>query len=116
MDVGQVKSQYSLVAGNKGDIKPPEPPKGTATEPLVRDYSIEEMQDLARAANASMPNSSIRFKIDEQGEPPIIVIIDPETDEIVRQIPPEEIQNIRDMVESLQNGESYITNFIDRYA
>ena len=116
MDINQIKQPFSQVhLPVKGEPIPPEPPKQTPTEPFMREYSVEELLDLSKAANATIPNDRVRFRVDEQGQPPIIVIVDPDTDEIIKEIPPEEIQKVKKMLDALANGENPVTNFINEY-
>jgi uncharacterized FlaG/YvyC family protein len=99
----------------EGGVRPSDPPRNTSTEPLMREYSVNELREMAKAANAAQNGSRVRFKVRED-QPPLIVIVDPETNEVIKQIPPEEIQNVKLMIESVEKGENYIINFIDRYA
>ena len=115
MDINQIKPSLGSVASPvKSANTPQEAPKQTATD-NIRSYSESELKDVAKTANETVGNGRIRFEV-EQGEPPVIVIVDPETDEVIRQIPPEELQRVSEMINAIANGENPITNFIDRYA
>lgn len=115
MDINQIKpSQGSVASSVKRADTPQEAPKQTATD-NVHKYSESELQDVAKTANETVGNGRIRFEV-EPGEPPVIVIVDPETDEIIKQIPPEELQRVSEMINAIANGENPLINFIDRYA
>lgn len=57
---------------------------------------------------ASAYNNQISFEIAEQGDPPVVVIKDKESGEVIRQIPAEEMVNLnrkmRDLVGMMFNG------------
>jgi len=90
--VNQVKSGGKL----KTEIdKEPDSGKENASAPRA------DLEKLISSANkiASSNNKEISFRLDEQGEPPIIVISNKETGKVIRQIPSEEMLRLSDNME-----------------
>jgi flagellar protein FlaG len=46
--------------------------------------------------------ATVRFEIHEDSGDPVILVVDHETDELIRQIPPEEIIRIGESIEQLR--------------
>lgn len=118
MNINSANTTEQMLAQTRierpGEARPSSPPVNSPNEPVLMEYNVNELQEMAKAANAIESNSRIRFEIKEDS-PPIMVIVDPETNEVIKQIPPEEIQKVRELIRSALAGEDYITNFIDRY-
>ena len=61
--------------------------------------AVQRVQDYVQTIERDL-----QFSIDEDSGRTIIKVIDPETDEVVRQIPPEELLNILQSLESGNGG------------
>jgi flagellar protein FlaG len=59
--------------------------------PMAREQLEQTVADLNEAAQAH--RRSLRFSVDEDSGHTVIRVVDPETDEVVRQIPSEEVLN-----------------------
>ncbi len=59
------------------------------------------MEQLVQEANqiANSNNKEINFEFDNEGDPPVIVVSDKETGEVIRQIPSEEMVRLNDKME-----------------
>ena len=77
--------------GSKKD----EQEKETSVAPAV------DMDKLVEKANqiANNSNKEITFKLDNEGDPPVIIVSDKETGSIIRQIPSEEMVRLNDKME-----------------
>ena len=94
--------QVGRVAGISGRGQAPsqagreqivEAAKGAAPSPPVAREQLERtVADLNQAAQTH--RRSLRFSVDEESGHTVIRVVDPETDEVVRQIPPEEVLNV----------------------
>ena len=60
-----------------------------------------DVEELIASANkiASAFKNVINFRIDEEGEPPVIIVTDKETGKVIRQIPQEEMIRLSDKME-----------------
>ena len=61
--------------------------------------AVQRVQDYVQTIDRDL-----QFSIDEDSGRTIIKVIDPETDEVVRQIPPEELLNVLNSLESGSGG------------
>ena len=93
---------------------PPIPPVEAPTAPAFSHLSIEDMQDLAKAVNALSTLNRVQYRVREE-YPPIVLIVNPETEEIIREIPTEELQKIHAMLQATINGENVVLTLIDEY-
>lgn len=80
-------------------------PKDEASSPA------ETMQDIMKQAQELQEMSQIKgwavnFRIDNDLDKTVITVVDSETQQMIRQIPSEELLNISRRVQSMQNGES----------
>ena len=71
----------------------------------------ETMQDILKQAQKLQEMSQIKgwavnFRIDNDLDKTVITVVDSETQQMIRQIPSEELLNISRRVQSMQNGES----------
>lgn len=65
---------------------------GPVQQPMARAQLERTVADLNEAAQSH--RRSLRFSVDEDSGRTVIRVVDPETDEVVRQIPPEEVLNV----------------------
>lgn len=80
---------------------------GVATDGDERsiDALREQIEGLVDAVNEklqSMPETSIQFLIDNDSGDVIVQIVDVKTDEVIRQIPPEEVLQISERLDELK--------------
>lgn len=63
-----------------------------------------ELQDSVNRVNEAVKvfNSSVRFSIDEETQQRVVRVVDLETDEVIRQIPSEEVLAIAKVFDKLQ--------------
>jgi flagellar protein FlaG len=68
-------------------------------EPIVPvEVNLEQLvQEANQIANSN--NKEINFEFDKEGDPPVIVVSDKETGEVIRQIPSEEMVRLNDNME-----------------
>jgi flagellar protein FlaG len=68
-------------------------------QPIVPvEVNIEQLvQEANQIANSN--NKEINFEFDNEGDPPVIVVSDKETGEVIRQIPSEEMVRLNDKME-----------------
>lgn len=64
---------------------------------------FEEIKENLKKINDFIPVSSTNliFEFDELGEPPVVKVIDKSNDEVIREIPPQEIREVAKAFESL---------------
>jgi len=78
-------------------------------EPAARgvraeEFSPEQLREVASAFGEAVTliNRGVRFRIDDQSEQIITQVVDRDTDEVIRQIPPQELldisQRLRDFI------------------
>ncbi|KAA3617656.1 MAG: flagellar protein FlaG [Calditrichaeota bacterium] len=65
---------------------------------VVPDIDIEELVEQANQI-ADANNKEINFRMDNEGDPPVIIVSDKETGEVIRQIPSEEMIRLNDKME-----------------
>lgn len=80
-------------------------PKDEAKSPA------EMMQDIIKQAQelqemSQLKGWAVNFRIDNDLDKTVITVVDSETQQMIRQIPSEELLNISRRVQSMQNGES----------
>jgi flagellar protein FlaG len=75
----------------------PAPPAKPTREEL--DVAVESLN---RAPNVSAHN--LKFRVDDQTERVVVKVVDKETGETVREIPPEEVLAIAESIERYQRG------------
>lgn len=63
--------------------------------------SLEELQDKVTQLNEHMQtlNRNLQFRVDEQSGDTVVKVVDAETEELVRQIPSQELLDIRNAIE-----------------
>lgn len=66
--------------------------------PVVPNPGIDQLIERANQI-ASANNKEIKFRLDNDGNPPVIIISDKKTGEILRQIPSEEMLRLSDKME-----------------
>lgn len=80
-------------------------PKEDAKSPadVLEDIIIQaqELQEMSQ-----LKGWAVNFRIDNDLDKTIITVVDSETQQMIRQIPSEELLNISRRVQSMQNGES----------
>ncbi|MDE3271749.1 flagellar protein FlaG [Pseudoalteromonas sp. G4] len=64
---------------------------------------FDEIRENLKKINDFIPVSSTNliFEFDELGEPPVVKVIDKSNDEVIREIPPQEIRDVAKAFESL---------------
>jgi flagellar protein FlaG len=64
---------------------------------------FEEIKENLKKINDFIPVSSTNliFEFDELGEPPVVKVIDKSNDEVIREIPPQEIREVAKAFENL---------------
>ncbi len=90
---------------------PVEKKEGAPERPVVTEQAPEpqpapDARELERIASEvqirlKQLNTELRFEIEDRVEDLVVKIVDPETNEIIRQIPSEEMREIRDRVDEL---------------
>ncbi|HOJ13048.1 MAG TPA: flagellar protein FlaG [Deltaproteobacteria bacterium] len=86
------------VAVSKPRIPDSDSDSQAATKPLQKDdRSADEMKKDIEAINEQLAvlNQSLQFRIDEESKDVVIRIVDKDSGEVIKQIPPEEIMNLR---------------------
>jgi flagellar protein FlaG len=75
------------------------PPQGSASEQL----STQEVKNTVVAFNEvfAQANVSVRYRIDENTDDLVISMVNRDTDEVLRQIPPDQILKMRQRLEEL---------------
>ncbi|MCB0281012.1 MAG: flagellar protein FlaG [Calditrichae bacterium] len=68
--------------------------KNTGEQPADLDKIIEHANKVAKTAN-----KEINFQVNEQGEPPTIIVTDKQTGKVIRQIPSEEMMRLSDRMD-----------------
>lgn len=68
--------------------------KSVSEETVDFEKMIDDANKIAKTAN-----KDIHFQINEDGEPPIIIVTDKQTGKIIRQIPSEEMLRLSDRME-----------------
>lgn len=80
----------------------------------IQDRSPAEAKAIVEQANNTIATSSMSFKLRE-GAAPVILIVDPKTDEVIKEIPSEQMQKISEAIQAFANGERPQLNLIDEY-
>ena len=85
--------------------------EGTPERPAVAEQAPEtrpapDARELERIASdvrirLKQLNTELRFEIEDNVEDLVVKIVDPETDEVIRQIPSEEMVEIRDRIDEI---------------
>lgn len=85
------------------------PETGGENAPRIEDYTAEQIAGVAEAFGdvVSIVNRGIRVEVDNSSNQVITQIIDRNTDEVIRQIPPEELLRVS------QRLQQFIGNILD---
>ena len=96
------------------ETSPPAPVSGreeTPERPVVAGQAPEpspapDARELERIASdvqirLKQLNTELRFEIEDNVEDLVVKVVDPETDEVIRQIPSEEMVEIRDRIDEI---------------
>ncbi|WJW74583.1 flagellar protein FlaG [Thiohalobacter sp. IOR34] len=72
------------------------PPGGQSRPAMAEAVAAEDVNGAVRRLNdyAQQMNRELRFSIDEDSGRTVIRVIDPDSEEVIRQIPPEEILSL----------------------
>ena len=117
MGIGKIPGEEARfmapVAGETAAARQP-PPSGTAPErtsppahkrgePQQPSPTREDVRRMSRVLNKIVEslNWNIKVRIDETSDRIVTQIVDPETDEIIKQIPPQELLDIMSRVKEL---------------
>jgi flagellar protein FlaG len=97
-------------AATEARAGPPETAKAQVSTPVqappTEEPSREDIEAAVDSANRA-PNvaaHNLKFRVDEQSERIVIKVVDKETGETVREIPPEEMLAIAESIERYQKG------------
>ncbi|GAA4496718.1 flagellar protein FlaG [Pseudaeromonas paramecii] len=99
----QSESVKSL-AGSSATQTNTEPKEDAKSPADVLDDIIKQAQKLQEMSH--LKGWAVNFRIDNDLDKTIITVVDSETQQMIRQIPSEELLNISRRVQSMQNGES----------
>ena len=93
------------IAGITGPSVPREiPPVDDAEKPVkpaqISRKDVDEMVEALQELTATL-NTSMNFSVNESTNNIVVKIIDSETDEVIRQIPPEELLAIQEKMQDL---------------
>jgi flagellar protein FlaG len=111
--VGDVLQKGGSPRSTRSNIPPvghQELPNGAATAATGEEISKEEAEAIARILNEStkLNDVSLQFRVDEELNRIIVTVVNKETNEIIRQIPPDEVlaiaKRIGEMVGLLVNA------------
>jgi flagellar protein FlaG len=104
----EVSVRERSAAQRSGSQEPPQPQQNRAAE-LMMQQKIEEQRQksLASAKNVDAAkyfkeilrfteifNKKLKFNIDQNSEQVIVKVVDTETDKVIKEIPPEELQRL----------------------
>ena len=66
--------------------------------------SLSEIKEIVAVANATLQimNNSLKFRVDEVVEKPIVTVVDQDSGKVVRQLPSEELVRIAHSIESMK--------------
>ena len=99
----QPESVKSLAGSSvaQTNTEPKEDAKSPATmmEDIIK--QAQELQEMSQ-----LKGWAVNFRIDNDLDKTVITVVDSETQQMIRQIPSEELLNISRRVQSMQNGES----------
>lgn len=79
------------------DIRPEVVPQVSASAPKVSEETLKELNDLA-----AMRNLNIAFSLDKESGEQVVKVIDKETEEVVRQIPSEELLKLHKAMRAIE--------------
>jgi flagellar protein FlaG len=82
-----------------GNQAPLRPPQGSASEQLF----MQEVENTVVAFNDvfQQANISVQYRVDQDTDDIVITLINRDTDEVLRQMPPEQILKMRQRLEEL---------------
>ncbi len=79
------------------DVRPEVVPQISASAPKVSEDTLKELNDLA-----AMRNLNIAFSLDKESGEQVVKVIDKETEEVVRQIPSEELLKLHKAMRAIE--------------
>ena len=100
----------------KEDISKPGPVIAGETIEVNQEEFFAEIRENLEQINNFLPVSSTNlvFEFDELGEPPVVKVIDKESEEIIREIPPKEFREVAkvfdELADKLSNPRGIIFN------
>jgi len=88
-NVGYIPVSPMPAADTRGqEVKPQNSQSGTKIKPIIHSTAA----DLQRIGNAL--NKKLQFVVDHRSNEVIVKVIDKETDKVIKEIPPEELQRL----------------------
>lgn len=99
-DVASVASQAAArpEVAIKQEAAVPEKP---AAEPALTPQEIDRILEVANAALKSA-NNSLRFRVDDSIDRPVVTVVDEDSGAVVRQLPSEEVMRIARSIDSMR--------------
>ena len=96
-DVNVTAPAKVVSRANETDVKEPATPNAVAHQQAVE---LEKLREKVTELNSHMQtvNRNLHFSVDEQSGDTVVKVINAETDELVRQIPSEEIMQARNAI------------------
>ena len=76
--------------------------------------TLADIRNITEQANNTIANTNMKFRL-RDGQPPVILIVDPETDEIIKEIPSKQMQKISEAIRAFEDGNKSTFNLIDEY-
>ena len=98
MNISEVQSPRLLNSG-------PRPESGTDPEQAAKNRELVKAVKTINEGEGVGPNSEVRFAIDRDTGQPLIRIVDRVTDEVIAQLPPENVLRTAEALKSLKSGE-----------
>lgn len=102
-DAGDLKTvQAESQPGSIPEIEPEEEKEKVEKNEAANGY--KQLSDLVRTAGLDMRNVRLEFEQDQNSGRMIVRVVDRETDETVREIPPEELLHAQQVIQNLVDG------------
>lgn len=94
-------------AAKVGGAAPVQPQEGRAEARDAKEVSRPELMEAVKELNAipKIQNHSLRFSVDDSSGRTVVKVIDAESEEVIRQIPPEEVLEVARKVQEYVAGE-----------
>jgi len=97
MSIASVGHAFVSPSAFYGDIKPQTArQQNTQPESKVKPHVIQSATADIQRISQALSNKKLQFEVDQGSNQVIVKVIDKETDKVIKELPPEELQRLHD--------------------
>ncbi|QUI63000.1 flagellar biosynthesis protein FlaG [Pseudoalteromonas sp. A22] len=100
--IKQPRQELNNERGNTPDgVKPEDSPEHNGEGASSNEQLISEVKDNLARLNDVIPvtATNLQFQLDEEGDPPVVLVLDKSSNEVIREIPSKEFREVAKALE-----------------